>query len=194
MTDTILVILTIISVATFFIFCLLVEQYIKGSRGKRNQSSSQDLTNMGRQAKADAQEKIERAVAREITTLQKTLQSQSETIGANFAKNLQSITTQQLEEFKKTMDLADTNMKKQAEMVASQGQQQAKDLQQSLTDEQLKIKQKVLNNTDQQIAEIMISYLAEVAGDLDYQQQKDYLYSSIEANKDAIKKDITNAV
>jgi len=33
-----------------------------------------------------------------------------------------------------------------------------------------------------------------VAGDLDYQQQKDYLYSSIEANKDAIKKDIANVV
>jgi hypothetical protein len=40
----------------------------------------------------------------------------------------------------------------------------------------------------------MVSYLAEVAGDLDYYQQKDYLYNSIEANKAAIKKDIENAV
>lgn len=194
MIDTIILILTIISVATFLILCLIAARYLKEPLSKKSKNTGEDLASMSRQAKAEAQDKLEKAVAKEITALQKTLQAQANVMQVGFTKNLQDITTTQLAEFKKTMDLADSNMKDQAKMIAHQGQQHSKQLQQSLADETAQIKQKVLDNTDEQIAEIMISYLAEVAGDLDYQQQKDYLYSSIEANKDAIKKDIANVV
>ena len=77
---------------------------------------------------------------------------------------------------------------------AQASQKQSLSTKKSLDEETAKIKSKVIEQVENNIAEVMVSYLAEVAGDLDYYQQKDYLYKALEDNKQAIKKDIENAV
>ncbi len=85
-------------------------------------------------------------------------------------------------------------MQKEVQVLAQASQKQSLSTKKSLDEETAKIKSKVIEQVENNIAEVMVSYLAEVAGDLDYYQQKDYLYKALEDNKQAIKKDIENAV
>ena len=111
-----------------------------------------------------------------------------------FKKGIHEITSKNLKEFNTTLQEINTAMKKEVKVLAEASQKQSLLTKKSLDDETAKIKAKVVEQIDNNIAEIMVSYLAEVAGDLDYYQQKDYLYKALEANKQAIKKDIDNAV
>jgi hypothetical protein len=177
------------------VWMLLVINLFKESKSKRaKRSTQQELNHLSRQAKIEAQERMAKAVEKEYTALHKSLQAEAESIQKDFKKSIHEVTSKNLKDFNDTLAQINTSMQQQAKILAEASQKQAESTQKQINDETAKIKAKVISEVDNNISEIMVSYLAEVAGDLDYYQQKDYLYNSIEANKAAIKKDIENAV
>ena len=147
-----------------------------------------------RKAKLEAQERMAKAVEKQYGSLQKSLQAEAEATGKEFTKGLHEITAKNLADFNATLQQINTSMQKEVQVLAQASQKQSLSTKKSLDEETAKIKSKVIEQVENNIAEVMVSYLAEVAGDLDYYQQKDYLYKALEDNKQAIKKDIENAV
>jgi len=193
--NTTIIILIIFSAIMLVVWMLLVINLFKESKSKRaKRSTQQELNHLSRQAKIEAQERMAKAVEKEYTALHKSLQTEAESIQKDFKKSIHEVTSKNLKDFNDTLAQINTSMQQQAKILAEASQKQAESTQKQINDETAKIKAKVISEVDNNISEIMVSYLAEVAGDLDYYQQKDYLYNSIEANKAAIKKDIENAV
>jgi len=193
--NTTIIILIIFSAIMLVVWMLLVINLFKESKSKRaKRSTQQELNHLSRQAKIEAQERMAKAVEKEYTALHKSLQAEAESIQKDFKKSIHEVTSKNLKDFNDTLAQINTSMQQQAKILAEASQKQAESTQKQINDETAKIKAKVISEVDNNISEIMVSYLAEVAGDLDYYQQKDYLYNSIEANKAAIKKDIENAV
>ncbi len=191
----IILILIVLSVATLVLWIILVYRYLGEIQIQhKTKSTSNNSADMTHQAKLEAQAKMTAAVEKQALALQKALLTQSSAIEADFKKSITTVTTKQLDEFSKTLAMVSSDISQQTKAVVESSQSHSKLVQQSLATDTANTKAKVLKVIDDNIAEIMIGYLAEVAGDLDYYQQKDYLYSAIEANKDAIKKDINNAV
>ncbi len=194
MTSVILILVAAAVVLLILIIVLVVQHFKDMAKSRAITTPRQELTQMSRQARAQAQEKISIATEKEVMALHKLLQAQAQSISSEFSKQLQATTNQQLKAFEAA--LSDTLMASKAQIteVTKTGAEQAKLAKENLTKQTDFAKTKALESVDNNIADIMISYLAEVAGDLDYQQQKDYLYSAIEANKAAIKKDIENGI
>jgi len=174
---------------------ILITNIMKDSKSKRAKNSTQqELSHLSRQAKLEAQERMTKAVEKEYASLHKSLQAEAESIQKDFKKSIHEVTSKNLRDFNDSRSDINSSMQDQAKILAEASQKQADSTQKQIAEETQKIKAKVIAEVDNNISEIMVSYLAEVAGDLDYYQQKDYLYSAIEANKSAIKKDIENAV
>lgn len=193
--NTTIIILIIFSAIMLVVWILLIISLMKDSKSKRaKRSTQQELNRLSRQAKIEAQERMAKAVEKEYTALHNSLQAEAESIQKDFKKSIHEVTSKNLKDFNDTLAQINTSMQQQAKILAEASQKQAESTQKQINDETAKIKAKVIAEVDNNISEIMVSYLAEVAGDLDYYQQKDYLYNSIEANKSAIKKDIDNAV
>ena len=193
--NTTIIILIIFSAIMLVVWVALVLNLFKESKSSRaRRSTQQELNHLSRQAKIEAQERLAKAVEKEHSALQKSLQSEAESIQKDFKKSIHEVTSKNLKEFNDTLAQINNSMKQQAKVLAEASQKQTESTQKQINEETAKIKAKVIAEVDNNISEIMISYLAEVAGDLDYYQQKDYLYNAIESNKSSIKKDIDNAV
>lgn len=191
----VIIILLILATAILAMWVYLVIFWMSDT--KKNRSSKQiqrEASQLSRQAKIEAEQKMAKAVEKQHEQLKKELQAQSEAIGREYNKSLHDVTAQNIKEFGASLQSINTEMKGQLKVLAEASQKQTMQLQKDLQKEQADIKTKAIAEIDNNIAEIMVSYLAEVAGDLDYYQQKDYLYQALEANKEAIKKDIENAV
>lgn len=193
--NNIILVLIVIAIAVLAVWIYLISNLVKESKNNRSRKKvSEEAAHLSRQAKLEAQERMTKAVEKEYASLQKSLQTEADSASAEFKKGIHEITSKNLKEFNATLQEINTAMKKEVKVLAEASQKQSLLTKKSLDDETAKIKAKVVEQIDNNIAEIMVSYLAEVAGDLDYYQQKDYLYKALEANKQAIKKDIDNAV
>jgi len=145
-------------------------------------------------AQDQAKEQFEAVVAQQTEQLQKTLQARAEKIDQAFARSLEQITARQLQTFAKLSD--DFTKKTAAELQAvsmanTTAGAQAKTEISALT---AQAKAEAIKKIDTQIAELMASYLAEIAPNLDYQDQKAFLFDTLEAHKDELKKDIENGL
>ena len=193
--NTVIIFLIILAIVIFAMWVYLVIFWMRDT--KKSQSTKKikkEAEHLSRQAKLEAEQQMAKAVEKQHTLLQKSLQSQSDDVEREFKKSIQEVTSKNIMEFGASLEAINASMRDQLKVLAEASQKQTQELQKSLTSEQANIKAKAIAEIDNNIAEIMVSYLAEVAGDLDYYQQKDYLYSALEANKEAIKKDIENAV
>jgi len=193
--NLVIIFLFILATVIFGMWIYLVIFWMRDT--KQNQSTKQikkEAEHLSRQAKQEAEQQMAKAVEKQHTLLQKSLQSQSDEVEREFKKSIHEVTSKNIKEFGASLEAINASMRDQLKVLAEASQKQTQELQKSLTSEQANIKAKAIAEIDNNIAEIMVSYLAEVAGDLDYYQQKDYLYSALEANKQAIKKDIENAV
>jgi len=193
--NNIILILIVVAIVILGVWIYLISNLVKENKNSRSRKKADDeASHLSRQAKLEAQERMAKAVEKQYTGLQKTLQTEADSVSAEFKKSLHEITSKNLKDFNETLASINTNMKKEVQVLAQASQKQSSLTKKALDDETDRIKAKVIEQVDSNIAEIMVSYLAEVAGDLDYYQQKDFLYKSLEANKQAIKKDIENAV
>lgn len=193
--NTVILVLIVVSIAVLAVWIYLVSNLMKQNKSSRARSKlNAEAASLTRQAKIEAQQLMAKAVEKEYAKLQKSLQADASSVGQDFKKGIHEITSKNLKEFNETLQQINTSMKQEVKVLAEASQKQSLLTKKSLDDETAKIKARVTEQIENNIAEIMVGYLAEVAGDLDYYQQKDYLYSALEANKDAIKKDIENAV
>lgn len=187
--------LIVISIVVLVVWAYLVSSWVKQMTSKRASSKlSAEAASFTRQAKAEAQARMAKAVEKEYVNLQKSLQAEANAAGQEFKNGIHEVTAKNLKEFNDSLQEINTAMKKEVKVLAEASQKQSLLTKKTLDEETSKIKSKVIEQVENNIAEIMVGYLAEVAGDLDYYQQKDYLYNALEANKEAIKKDIENAV
>lgn len=193
--NTIIILLVLISVAVLALWGYLIINLAKDKKARRaSRKLSEEAGQLSRKAKLEAQERMAKAVEKQYGSLQKSLQAEAEATGKEFKKGLHEITAKNLADFNATLQQINTSMQKEVQVLAQASQKQSLSTKKSLDEETAKIKSKVIEQVENNIAEVMVSYLAEVAGDLDYYQQKDYLYKALEDNKQAIKKDIENAV
>ena len=193
--NTIIILLVLISVAVLALWGYLIINLAKDKKASRaSRKLSEEAGQLSRKAKLEAQERMAKAVEKQYGSLQKSLQAEAEATGKEFKKGLHEITAKNLADFNATLQQINTSMQKEVQVLAQASQKQSLSTKKSLDEETAKIKSKVIEQVENNIAEVMVSYLAEVAGDLDYYQQKDYLYKALEDNKQAIKKDIENAV
>lgn len=175
------------------VLLLIVPQHWFGG-GSTRSTKPADTALLARQAKIQAQQRFASTLEHEAVKLQKTLQQQAADLDSTFQKQIQDITSKQLKEYEQALGATLQKTLQQLHAAADTGEQERKNFAQAVAEQKTKALAQANEAVDKHVAEILMSYLAEVAGELDYQQQKNYLYHALEANKEAIKKDIARVV
>ncbi len=170
-------------VAVIFGVLILVEK-----KEKPSQKDSLELT------LAKAKQQFDTILATQAAGLERTLQNNADKISKTFVSSLEQVTKKQLDEFSAATGAILKQTVADLQATAKENEAATKQAHSELATLSVKAKADVVEKIDKQAAEIMISYMADVAGNLDYQQQKEYLVSSLEAHKDEIKKDIEASI
>lgn len=167
------------------IFGLLI---LVDKKEKPQQQSNADV------ASAKAKDEFDAVLANQTASLEKSLQTNADKISKAFITNLEKITQKQLDEFSKATQSLLKQTVADLQATAKENDAATKSAHNELAALTAQAKADALKKVDTQIAEIMISYMVDVAGSLDYQQQKDYLFAALEAHKAELKKDIEASV
>lgn len=170
-------------VAVIFGVLILVEK-----KEKPTQKDSLELTS------AQAKQQFDAILAAQTASLEKALQNNADKISKAFVSSLEQVTKKQLEEFSAATQSILKQTVADLQATAKENNTATKQVHNELAALTAKAEAEVIEKINKQAAEIMISYMADVAGNLDYQQQKDYLISSLDAHKDEIKKDIEASI
>ncbi|MBA3679305.1 hypothetical protein H0W80_03920 [Candidatus Saccharibacteria bacterium] len=181
-----ILLLVMIVVVIVLIFVLLLALDKKDSSPKK--PTPIELTN------AKAKEQFNTVLAEQTMSLQKKLLTSADDINKTFIVSLEKITNTQLKEFTAATRVILQKTMTDLQSVASENTEAAQQARVTLATVTTEAKVTAMKKVDSQIAELMISYLVEVAGTLDYQQQKDYLYTALDSHKDELKKDIEKSV
>ncbi|MBI2798380.1 hypothetical protein HYX70_03765 [Candidatus Saccharibacteria bacterium] len=141
-----------------------------------------------------AEEKFRHDLDKESAKLEKILQQKAALIDQEFTAKLNKINNKQLKDYEQALSATLQKTLKNLHEAASAATAANQGYKKSLEEELKKAKANVVEKVDSSAADIMISYLSEVAAEIDYQQQKDYLYKSLEANLPALQKDVQNGL
>ncbi len=183
--DLIILVVGVFLAVVAVIFGLLI---LVDKKEKPEQKSTAELTS------AKAKQEFDALLVKQTAGLEKSLQNNADKISKTFISSLEQVTKKQLDEFSSATQTILKQTVADLQATAKENTEATKLAHSELHALTESAKQEVIKKVDTQVAEIMIGYMADIAGNLDYQQQKDYLFSSLEANKDALKKDIEASV
>lgn len=183
--------------AVFFIAIVIIvvlliapHRWFSGASTPKNS----DQATLAAKAKAQANERFALTLEREATKLEKTLQQRAQSLDRDFTTKLQALNDQQLKQYEQALAATLQKTLQDLHTAGNTGNAARKAFEESVAADSAKAKAEIIAKLDKGAAEIMLSYLAEVAGELDYQQQKEYLFNALETNKDALKKDIEHGL
>lgn len=185
-----IVLLVVFFVAVLIIIILLVAPGRQGAKKR----PPVDTAVLAKQARVAANERFAALLEKEAASLQKNLQARAASIDKEFTTKLNVLNNKQLKEYEQALSATLQKTLQELHAASQVGDQQRKAFEQTIAEQTTQAKADIIAKVDKNSAEILISYLAEVAGTLDYQQQKDYLFEALEANKTALKKDIEQSV
>ncbi len=183
--DLIILVIGVFLAIVALIFGLLI---LVDKKEKPSQKDSVELT------LAKAKREFDVIVANQSASLEKSLQNNADKISKAFITSLEQVTQKQLSEFSAATQSLLKQTVADLQATAKENDAATKLAHNELNALTAQAKADAIKKVDTQIAEIMIGYMADIAGNIDYQQQKDYLFSSLEAHKDALKKDIEASV
>ena len=193
--DTVIYALLICSSIIMIGWVVLMIQMMKQGKIQRRRSQLQkSAAQLSKKAKLEADQQMIAAVEKATQQLQNSLQNEVDTIHKTFQANMLNITSQTTEAFNKTLQDLQAAALSEVQSITKNQKDQTVATKNSMAAISKEAKSAILHRLENNATEILLSYLAEVAGDLDYHQQKDYLYKALEANKKAIKKDVEGAL
>lgn len=140
------------------------------------------------QAKADGEFESQAAVQAE--QLQKSIERSSARIEKNFTTSMEALSAKYAKSYEQALKSVQDQALRNLTDITKTSTVEERDMQKQIAAATKEKKDLINKKIDSQLAELLVSYLAEVAPTLDYQQQKDYLFAQLEAQKDQIKKDV----
>lgn len=151
---------------------------------------SQDFLN---QLRNHAQLQLTNTVQTTNQEMQKALQITFQRMLQNIEKEAAQILNGELENYRQTIKEA----REAAANVTAEAERQLASIRETIEQESLSAireeKQKLLRQLDDKLSDIVAQYLLEALGEhVDLGSQKDYIFSQLEENKEAIKKDIND--
>lgn len=125
------------------------------------------------------------------TALNQAMHEAVEKINSQVDQLTQSTLTKEIAEYQTTLSSAKEKVIQDLARMSDQARNRQEELDQKLEAQMQKRRQEVIAKLDQNLSEIVVSYIVECFGTgVDFNAQKDYIFKNLNEHKDELKKDI----